>query len=42
VFLTAKDGFFDGSGAVADDRTKKFLQGWLETYLAFVKTHAKA
>jgi chromate reductase len=41
VFLTAKDGFFDGSGGVADDKTKKFLQGWLDTYLAFVKRHTK-
>ena len=42
VFLTAKDGFFDASGAIADDRTKKFLQGWMDKYVAFVKTHARA
>ena len=41
VFLTAKEGFFDGSGAVAADGTKKFLQGWMDKYVAFVKTHAK-
>jgi chromate reductase len=42
VFLTAKEGLFDASGAVADDKTKKFLQGWMDKYVAFVKQHAKA
>jgi chromate reductase, NAD(P)H dehydrogenase (quinone) len=42
VFLTVKDGFFDASGAIANDGTKKFLQGWMDAYLAFVKAHAKA
>jgi chromate reductase, NAD(P)H dehydrogenase (quinone) len=42
VFLTAKEGFFDGAGAIADEKTKKFLQGWVDTYVAFVKRHAKA
>jgi chromate reductase len=41
VFLTAKEGFFDASGAIASDGTKKFLQGWLDAYLAFVKKLAK-
>jgi chromate reductase len=41
VFLTAKDGFFDASGAVADEKTKKFLQGWMDKYVAFVQAHAK-
>jgi len=42
VFLTAKDGFFDGSGAIANDGTRKFVQGWMDAYLAFVKRHTKA
>ncbi len=42
VFLTAKDGLFDAAGGVADERTKKFLQGWMDKYVAFVKQHAKA
>jgi chromate reductase, NAD(P)H dehydrogenase (quinone) len=42
VFLTAKDGFFDGSGGIASDGTKKFLQGWMDRYVAFVKEHTKA
>jgi chromate reductase len=42
VFLTAKEGFFDASGAIANEGTRKFLQGWVDTYLAFVKRHTKA
>ena len=41
VFLTAKEGFFDASGAIANEGTRKFLQGWVDTYVAFVKAHAK-
>ena len=41
VFLTAKEGFFDASGAIADERIRKFIQGWMDTYVAFVKAHAK-
>jgi chromate reductase len=42
VFLTAKEGFFDASGAIANEGTRKFVQGWMDTYVAFVKTHTKA
>jgi chromate reductase, NAD(P)H dehydrogenase (quinone) len=42
VFLTAKEGFFDASGAFASDGTKTFVQGWMDKYIAFVKQHAKA
>jgi chromate reductase len=41
VFLTAKDGFFDASGAIANEGTRKFVQGWMDRYVAFVKAHAK-
>jgi chromate reductase len=41
VFLTAKEGFFDGSGAIANEGTRTFLQGWMDKYLAFVKANAK-
>ena len=41
VFLTAKEGFLDASGAIANDGTKKFVQGWMDKYVAFVKAHAK-
>src|SRR5690606_9692527 len=29
VFLHVKDGFFDESGAIASEGTRKFLQGWM-------------
>jgi chromate reductase, NAD(P)H dehydrogenase (quinone) len=40
VFLTVKDGFFDAAGNVANDGTKKFLQGWMDRYVAWVKGQA--
>jgi len=40
VFLTAKEGFFDAQGGIANDGTRKFLQGWVDDYAAFVKKHA--
>ena len=36
VYLTVKDGFFNESGDL-NDGTKKFLQGWMDGYVAFVK-----
>ena len=39
VFLHAKEGFFDGSGAIASEGTRKFLQGWVDRYVAWVKAH---
>jgi chromate reductase, NAD(P)H dehydrogenase (quinone) len=40
VFLTVKDGFFDSNGAIASEGTRKFLQGWMDKYVAWVKLHA--
>ncbi len=42
VFLTAKEGFFDAAGAIANEGTRKFVQGWMDAYVAFVKKHTKA
>jgi chromate reductase len=39
VFLTVGDGFFDANGAIANERTRKFLQGWMDKYVGWVKTH---
>jgi chromate reductase len=39
VFLTAKDGFFDAQGGIANDGTRKFLQGWMDAFVAWVKHH---
>ena len=42
VFLTAKEGMFDADGGVADERTRKFLQRWMDAYAAWVKRFAVA
>lgn len=36
VYLTIKDGFYTENGDL-NDGTKKFLQGWMDGYTAFVK-----
>lgn len=36
VFLQHKDGFFDADGGIANEDTRKFLQGWMDKYAAFV------
>ena len=41
VFLTAKEDLFGTDGSVANEGTRKFLQGWMDKYVAFVKAHAK-
>jgi chromate reductase len=40
AFIHAKDGLFDAAGGVANEGTRKFLQGWMDRYVAWVKTHA--
>jgi len=40
VFLQVDDDFFDRDGGIANAESKKFLQGWLDTYIAWVKRHA--
>jgi len=42
VFLQAKDGFFDQDGAIANAETRKFLQGWMDQFAAWVKSHQSA
>ena len=37
VYLLAKDGFFDDAGNFASPETKKFLHGWMDKYVAWVK-----
>jgi chromate reductase len=39
VFLTVGDGFFDEKGLIANEGTRKFLQGWMDKYTAWVKKH---
>jgi chromate reductase len=39
AFIQAKEGLFDASGGIGAD-SKKFLQGWMDRYVAWVKKHA--
>ena len=39
VFLQAKEGLFDGAGNIGPNSIK-FLQGWMDAYVAWVKKHA--
>ncbi|RST56384.1 NADPH-dependent FMN reductase [Variovorax sp. MHTC-1] len=40
AFLQNKEGLFDDKGHIADGSTKKFLQGWVDKYVAWIKSHA--
>jgi chromate reductase len=39
MFLTVGEGFFDAKGDIANEGTRKFLQGWMDKYVAWVKSH---
>jgi chromate reductase, NAD(P)H dehydrogenase (quinone) len=39
AFIQVKDGLFDESGNIGAG-SKKFLQGWMDRYVAWVKKHA--
>jgi len=39
AFIHAKDGLFDKDGNIGPD-SKKFLQSWMDKYVAWVKKHA--
>ena len=36
VFLHVKDGFFDAEGGITDAGTRKFLQRWMDRFVAWV------
>ena len=36
VFLHVKEGFFDANGGIANPDTRKFLQGWMDRFVAWV------
>jgi chromate reductase len=38
AFIQAKDGLFDADGAIGA-ASRDFVKGWLDRYVAFVKTH---
>jgi len=39
AFVQNKEGLFDDRGHVGIESTAKFLQGWMDKYVAWVKTH---
>lgn len=42
AFLHAKEGFFDASGDIGNEDTRKFLQTWMTQYVAWVRKHVGA
>ena len=38
AFIQAKDGLFDEAGNIGVD-SKKFLQNWMDRYVAWLKKH---
>jgi len=41
VFVHFKDGLIDDDGNIGNDDTRKFLQGFVDKYAAWVATHRK-
>jgi len=41
VFLKVDDKFFSDDDGIADERTRKFLQGWMDSYVGWVKRFAR-
>ncbi|MBA3996386.1 MAG: NADPH-dependent FMN reductase [Candidatus Accumulibacter sp.] len=39
AFIQVKEGFFDADGNIANADTGKFLQGWMDRYVAWIRTH---
>jgi chromate reductase len=37
AYIQIKDGFFDDAGNVANPESKKFLSGWMDKYVTWVK-----
>jgi chromate reductase, NAD(P)H dehydrogenase (quinone) len=40
AYIQVKEGFFDGDGNVPVESSRKFLQNWMDRYVAWVKHHA--
>ena len=39
VFLQLREGFFDADGNIGREETRKFLQSWMDKYVAWIKKH---
>lgn len=42
AFIQNKESLFDDKGHIAEGSTKKFLQGWVDKYVDWIKRHATA
>jgi chromate reductase len=40
IFIQIKDDFFDEAGNIANADTRRFLQGWMNRYVAWIGKHA--
>ena len=40
IFLQLKEGFFDADGNIANEGTRAFLQGWVDKYVVWIKSHS--
>lgn len=40
AFIQAKDGLFDEAGDISSAGMKKFLQTWMDSYIAWIKKYA--
>jgi chromate reductase, NAD(P)H dehydrogenase (quinone) len=41
AFIQVKDGFFDADGGIASEGSRRFLQGWMDRYVAWIQKHAQ-
>jgi chromate reductase, NAD(P)H dehydrogenase (quinone) len=40
AYLQIREGFFDEAGDIPNPNTRKFLQAWMDRYVAWLKKHA--
>jgi chromate reductase len=40
AYIQIRDGFLNDAGAIANDNSRKFLQGWMDRFVAWVKLHS--
>jgi chromate reductase len=40
AYIQNKQGLFDDKGHIGNDDSRKFLQGWMDKYVAWVKKHS--
>ena len=42
AFIQQKEGLFGADGQIANEGSRKFLQGWVDAYVAWVRRHTTA